>query len=58
MGMSAVYDADLMDFAAEVGESDPVAVRGGGTRWTAGGAVAPGTRTVFAPIGLRGFSAR
>jgi len=45
-------DGTLADFAAEVGAEGPVCVRGGGTRWHAGGIVAPGTREVRAPAGI------
>jgi glycolate oxidase FAD binding subunit len=39
-------------FAALVGEEGPVCCRGGGTRWTVGGASADGTREVRAPAGV------
>ena len=52
----AVRDPVLADFAAEVGEEGPVAVRGGGTRWAAGGGPDPGTREVRAPSGIVAFT--
>jgi FAD/FMN-containing dehydrogenase len=45
-------DAVLEDFASEIGDSDPVAVEGGRTRWEAGGTLAVGTRLVTAPGGI------
>ena len=50
--MTTEFDAELVTFANEVGPSDPVAVRGGGTRWGLGGAVDPGTRELRAPVGI------
>ena len=43
------------EFAAAVGESDPVAVVGGGTRGDVGGAVDPAARLVTAPTGILEF---
>jgi len=54
-GMTAkleVKDRTLLDFAVEVGESGPVAVAGGRTRWSLGGSPAEGTRLVQAPSGI------
>ncbi|MDH4168335.1 MAG: FAD-binding protein [Acidimicrobiia bacterium] len=43
---------DLAGFVADVGPSGPVCVRGGGTQWHVGGAVASAATTVWAPIGV------
>lgn len=48
----ATDDPILFDFAAEVGTDGPVAVAGGRTRWSAGGALAEGTRVLNAPNGI------
>lgn len=40
-------------FATEVGETGPVAVRGGGTQGDLGGPSTPGTHLVAAPAGIR-----
>ncbi|MDA8310967.1 MAG: FAD-binding protein [Actinomycetota bacterium] len=48
----AAFDEMLLAFAAEVGDTDPVAVEGGRTRWDAGGPPVPGTRLVRAPAGI------
>ncbi len=45
-------DPDLVAFAETVGVDDPVAVRGGGSRWERGGPVTPGTREIRAPAGI------
>ena len=45
---------DLTAFRNDVGESDPVCVRGGGTRWEVGGDDA-GVRSVAAPSGIEAF---
>ncbi len=45
---------DLTAFRNDVGESDPVCVRGGGTRWEVGGDDA-GVRSVTAPSGIEAF---
>ncbi|MHB1709792.1 MAG: FAD-binding oxidoreductase [Acidimicrobiales bacterium] len=50
--LSAAHDRALVDFAAEIGETDPVAVEGARTRWQAGGDPAAGTRLVQAPRGI------
>ena len=42
---------DLTAFRNDVGESDPVCVLGGGTRWQVGGDDA-GVRSVVAPAGI------
>lgn len=47
-----VTDQVLLDFAAEVGESDAVAVEGNRTRWEVGGPLAAETRLVKAPVGI------
>ncbi|MCY3851759.1 MAG: FAD-binding protein [Acidimicrobiaceae bacterium] len=47
-----IEDAELLAFAAEVGPSGPVAVRGGGTQWHVGGAPDHGVREVRAPSGI------
>jgi glycolate oxidase FAD binding subunit len=46
------FDSVLTDFAQTVGESGPVCVEGGRTRWTTGGTVDPSTRLVKAPAGI------
>jgi glycolate oxidase FAD binding subunit len=48
----AVDDPVLAEFAAAVGAERPVAVVGGRTRWSAGGAVAPEARLLRAPSGI------
>ncbi len=48
----ATSDPVLLDFAEEVGDTGPVAVEGGRTRWSLGGSPAEGTRLVRAPTGL------
>ncbi|MEM7341539.1 MAG: FAD-binding protein [Actinomycetota bacterium] len=45
-------DPVLAAFADEVGETDPVAVAGGRTRWDVGGPLAADTRTIAAPTGI------
>lgn len=45
-------DPVLVEFAEDVGTSEPVAVAGGRTRWELGGALGPGTRIVTAPSGI------
>ena len=40
------------DFAAEIGRTGPVSVRGGGTKGDLGGVLDPGTRIVGAPTGV------
>ena len=47
-----VHDPVLHAFAAEVGAEDPVAVRGGSTRWDLGGSLRDGTRMIEAPVGI------
>jgi len=47
-----VTDETLLAFAAEVGDSGPVAVEGGRTRWAAGGEPTPDVRLVTAPTGI------
>ena len=47
-----VTDQVLLDFAAEVGESGPVAVEGNRTRWALGGPGTAGTRLINAPTGV------
>jgi glycolate oxidase FAD binding subunit len=48
-------DKVLTEFAAEVGESGPIAIEGGRTRWTRGGPLADGTRVLKAPSGVVDF---
>jgi len=48
-------DKVLVDFAAEVGDSDPVAIEGRRTRWNRGGALTDGTRIISAPSGVVDF---
>ncbi len=45
-------DPVLAAFAAEVGETDPVAIEGGRSRWGLGGEVAGNARIVRAPKGI------
>lgn len=45
-------DRELSAFAAQVGEEGPVAVEGGRTRWSTGGAPAVETRLLRAPNGV------
>src|SRR4051812_14537728 len=53
MGMSTtVVDEVLQEFAAQVGESGPVAIEGSRTRWSVGGELASGTRLLRAPAGI------
>lgn len=47
-----IRDRVLLDFAAEVGDSGPVAVQGNRTRWDLGGPASDGTRLVTAPSGI------
>lgn len=53
--MSAAVEEELAAFCAEVGASGPVAVRGGGTRFSIGGPLAPDTRVLAAPVGIREY---
>lgn len=46
------FAAELTAFAAEVGSSGPVTVRGGATRWDVGGVVEAGARELSAPAGI------
>lgn len=50
--VSAAHDQALAEFAAEIGETGPVAVEGARSRWQAGGDSDPGTRLVKAPQGI------
>ena len=54
-GAVAAVDEALAGFAAEVGPSGPVCVRGGGTRWRRGGPGDPEARVVAAPAGVIDF---
>jgi glycolate oxidase FAD binding subunit len=45
-------DEALHAFAAEVGDTDPVAVEGAGTRWQTGGVLHEAARLVSAPTGI------
>lgn len=47
-----ITDQVLLDFAAEVGDSGPVAVEGNRTRWDLGGAGDADTRLLKAPTGI------
>ena len=49
---AAVIDDVLVEFAAEVGGSGPVAIEGSRTRWSIGGPLAEGTRLLKAPAGI------
>lgn len=53
-GASVVDGGALAVFAEEVGADGPVAVVGGRTHWSIGGAVADGVRLVVAPAGVAG----
>ena len=53
--MSVTVDRELVSFCAEVGTTGPVAVRGAGTRFEVGGPLAPETRVVAAPAGIREY---
>ena len=53
--MTTVFDPILVSFAADVGPSGPVTIRGGGTRWGLGGDLEPGTRELVAPDGVVGY---
>jgi len=48
----ATDDPVLHDFAALVGSEGAVAVAGSRTRWSVGGELASGTRTISAPVGI------
>jgi len=52
--MSALTSTDdaLLAFATEVGDTDPIAVEGGGTRWQAGGVLHESARLISAPTGI------
>jgi glycolate oxidase FAD binding subunit len=50
--VTVVADRTLAEFAAEVGDTGPVAVVGGRTRWAVGGELATGSRVVHAPSGI------
>ena len=52
MTQLVVTDQVLLDFAAEVGETGPVAIEGGRTRWELGGQSQPETRLLRAPTGV------
>jgi len=52
MSTLASTDATITDFAAAVGATEPIAVRGGGTRWHLGGALTGSARIVEAPKGI------
>jgi len=47
-----ITDPVLLDFAVEVGDSDPVAIVGNRTRWDLGGPAVDGTRLLTAPTGI------
>lgn len=51
------HDAALLAFAEEIGADGPISVRGGGTRWELGGALAPGTRVIESPAGVVSYAA-
>ena len=52
--MSSLTSSDeaLHAFAADVGDTDPIAVEGGGTRWQTGGVLHESARLVSAPTGI------
>ena len=52
----ASTDPVLADFAADIGDSGPVAISGAKTRWHLGGESAEGTRTLQAPTGIVDYS--
>ncbi|MDA8296103.1 MAG: FAD-binding protein [Actinomycetota bacterium] len=53
--MSVAVEGELASFCAEVGATGPVAVRGGGTRFSIGGPLAAETRVLGAPAGIREY---
>ena len=48
----ATTDPVLRAFADMVGDTDPIAVQGGGTRWHLGGVLHESARLVEAPTGI------
>jgi glycolate oxidase FAD binding subunit len=50
--MTVATDVRLGEFAAEVGDTDAVAVQGARTRWHVGGALTLGARLLCAPAGV------
>jgi glycolate oxidase FAD binding subunit len=52
VGVRVVTDAQLVEFADEVGDTDAVAVEGARTRWRVGGDLSLGARMVRAPSGV------
>ncbi|MEM9562032.1 MAG: FAD-binding protein [Actinomycetota bacterium] len=52
----ATDDPVLLAFADEVGAEGPVSVEGGRTRWSLGGELTPGTRTLPAPAGIVAYT--
>lgn len=46
------FDAALLAFADDVGSQGPISIAGSQTRWTLGGELEPGTRTISAPTGI------
>jgi FAD/FMN-containing dehydrogenase len=48
-------DKVLAEFAAEVGDSGPIAIEGARTRWNRGGSLAEGVRVISAPSGVVDF---
>jgi len=55
MSRDARSDPVLAAFAAEIGSSGPVCIRGGGTHWSVGGEVEAAARVVDAPSGIVKF---
>ncbi|MDG1410764.1 MAG: FAD-binding protein [Acidimicrobiales bacterium] len=55
--MSALTSTDeaLHAFAVDVGDTDPIAVEGGGTRWQTGGVLHASARLVSAPVGIADY---
>ena len=52
MATLTATDPPLLAFAELVGDTDPVAVQGGGTRWHLGGVLHESARLVEAPSGI------
>lgn len=48
-----INDPDLLDWAAQIGPTDPVAVAGGRTHWAVGGHPVAEARIVEAPVGIQ-----
>ncbi len=55
-GSRLTHGPDVLAFAEEVGESDAVAVAGGRTRWSCGGASTGQPRLLAAPVGVVAYT--